>query len=180
MIFWLIIDYCVKIFKRLLVYLFRTKFAKCGKNVLFDPFSKFSFNNIYLGSHIYIGEGANFNASIAKIIIKDKVMFGPNVTVRGGNHNTSIIGEFMIDVKDKRPEDDMDVIFEKDVWVGANATILKGVTIKKGSIIAAGSVVIKDTEEYSIYGGVPAKLIKKRFNESDLILHKKKIHSKNG
>jgi len=178
--FWLIFDFFVKFFRRLLVFILRTKFAKCGKNVIFNPFSNFSFKNIYLGSHIYIGEGANFNASIAKIIIKDKVMFGPNVTIRGGNHNTSILGEFMIDVKEKRPEDDMDVIIEKDVWIGANATILKGVRVKKGCIIAAGSVVNKDTEEYSIYGGVPAKLIKKRFNESDLTIHKKLLQSKNG
>ena len=51
---------------------------------------------------------------------------------------------------------------EYDVWIGARSTILDGVKIGKGSIIAAGSVVNKDIEAYSIVGGVPAKLIKKR------------------
>jgi acetyltransferase-like isoleucine patch superfamily enzyme len=51
------------------------------------------------------------------------------------------------------------VIIEDDVLVGANVAINKGVTIKKGSVIGANSVVTKDTEEYSIYGGAPAKKI---------------------
>lgn len=50
----------------------------------------------------------------------------------------------------------------KDVWIGARVMILPGITIGDGSIIAANSVVTKDIPEYSIYGGVPAKFIKKR------------------
>ncbi|MFC4210396.1 DapH/DapD/GlmU-related protein [Pedobacter lithocola] len=51
---------------------------------------------------------------------------------------------------------------EDDCWIGTNSVILSGVTVGKGSIIAAGSVVTKSVEPYSIMGGVPAKLIKKR------------------
>lgn len=47
------------------------------------------------------------------------------------------------------------------VWIGINATILKGVTIGDGAIIAAGAVVNKDVEENSLVGGVPAKILKK-------------------
>lgn len=53
------------------------------------------------------------------------------------------------------------IVVEDNVWIGANVTILQGVTIHKNSIIAAGAVVIKDVPENSIYGGVPAKLLKK-------------------
>jgi acetyltransferase-like isoleucine patch superfamily enzyme len=61
----------------------------------------------------------------------------------------------------------------KDVWIGAHAIVMTGVTIGDGSIIAAGSVVTKDVEEYSIYGGIPAKKIKDRFdNVKDLLKHK--------
>ena len=49
-----------------------------------------------------------------------------------------------------------------DVWIGANVIILPGVTINDHSVIAAGSIVTKDVEAYSIVGGSPAKLIKKR------------------
>lgn len=52
-----------------------------------------------------------------------------------------------------------------DVWIGSNVTILGGLTIGNGSIIATGAVVTKDVPPYSIVGGVPAKLIRKRFSE---------------
>lgn len=54
------------------------------------------------------------------------------------------------------------IIIEDDVWIGANCTILDGVTILKGSVIGAGSVVTKNVDRYSIVAGNPAKLIKKR------------------
>ena len=50
-----------------------------------------------------------------------------------------------------------------DVWIGANVIVLDGVTIGDGAIIAAGAVVTKDVPPYAIYGGVPAKLIRYRF-----------------
>lgn len=52
------------------------------------------------------------------------------------------------------------IIIEDDVWIGANTIIFPNVTIKKGSIIGAGSIVLNNTEEFSIYAGVPAKKIK--------------------
>ena len=55
-----------------------------------------------------------------------------------------------------------------DVWIGANVLIMPGVNIGHGAVIGAGSVVVKDVEPYSIIAGVPAKSIKKRF-ENDII-----------
>lgn len=60
------------------------------------------------------------------------------------------------------------VSIANDVWIGANVLITQGVNIGNGVIIAAGSVVTKDVDPYDIVGGVPAKLIKKRF-DSDTI-----------
>ena len=56
------------------------------------------------------------------------------------------------------------VVIGNDVWIGARATILRGVTIGDGAIIAGGSVVTKDVEPYSIVGGVPARHIRFRFD----------------
>lgn len=57
-----------------------------------------------------------------------------------------------------------DVIIEDDVWIGYGAIIMSGVRIGQGAIIAAGAVVTKDVEPYAIVGGVPAKVIKYRFD----------------
>lgn len=58
-----------------------------------------------------------------------------------------------------------DIIVD-DVWFGGDATIMSGVHIGKGAVIAAGAVVTKDVPPYAIVGGVPAKIIKYRFNEN--------------
>lgn len=59
-------------------------------------------------------------------------------------------------------------IIGNDVWIGGNTIILQGVKIGNGAIVAAGAVVTKDVEPYSIVGGVPAKLIKKRYDEETI------------
>lgn len=56
-----------------------------------------------------------------------------------------------------------------DVWIGANVVIRAGLTIGNGCIVGAGAVVTKDLPPYSIVGGVPAKIIKYRFTEDEII-----------
>lgn len=63
-------------------------------------------------------------------------------------------------LRDNRP-----VFIGNDVWIGANVVILPGVTVGDGAILAAGAVVTKNVEPYAIVGGVPAKLIRKRFDD---------------
>lgn len=58
------------------------------------------------------------------------------------------------------------VIIEDDVWIGNNAIILPGVKIGRGAVIGAGAVVTKDVPSYAIFGGVPARLIRWRFEEN--------------
>ncbi len=60
------------------------------------------------------------------------------------------------------------LIIGNDVWIGARATILSGVTIGDGAVIGAGSVVTKNVEPYSIVAGNPAKLIRKRFDDKTI------------
>lgn len=59
-------------------------------------------------------------------------------------------------------------IIENDVWVGSQSVILQGVKIGNGAIIAAGAVVTKDVTPYTIVGGVPAKVIRSRFNDEEI------------
>lgn len=57
------------------------------------------------------------------------------------------------------------IIIDDEVWIGANSTILSGVHIGKGAIVATGSVVVSNIPPYSVVGGVPAKIIKFRFDQ---------------
>ena len=141
-------------------------FAKCGKNVSVPRNCYFSgIQNMYVGNNVSFGMNLMVLSTRAKIYIGNDVMFGPGVTIVTGDHRIDLPNRTMISVRDneKLPENDQDVIIENDVWIGANVTILKGVTIHTGSVISAGAVVAKDVEPFSIVGGVPAKLIKKRF-----------------
>ncbi len=83
----------------------------------------------------------------------------------------------MIDIsnKEKNAHDDQDIVVEDDVWIGARAIILKGVTIGKGSIVGAGAVVTKTIPPYSIVGGIPAKVLRFRFSKEEIVKHEKML-----
>lgn len=120
--------------------------------------------NVFFGSgrQISLGKksGIGLNARIqGPLDIGDFVMMGPDVMIYTSNHETSRVDIPMIDQGDTEKQK---VIIEDDVWIGARAILMPGVRIGKGSIIAAGAVVTSDVEAYSVVGGVPARLIKKR------------------
>lgn len=148
--------------------------ASCGKNVFIGRGCKFTWENIYLGNDISINEDAIFLSTRAKVIIGDHVMFGPKVTIITGDHRIDILGRYMstITESEKLKENDEDVVFEGDNWIGSNVTILKGVHIGEGAIVASGAVVTKDVPAYSIVGGIPAKVIKTRFSLDEIKQHK--------
>jgi maltose O-acetyltransferase len=158
------------------MYLLLPLFKEHGRNVRFDPDGSYSFENIILGSDVNLGMAPTLMAAKSTIRIGNKVMFGPFVTVVGGNHNAAEIGRFMFDVHEKRPGDDLGVIIEDDVWIGTRAVILRGVTLGRGSIIAAGSVVTKTVPPYSIVAGCPARVIKFRWSVETLIRHEEMLY----
>lgn len=67
-------------------------------------------------------------------------------------------------------EENGNIYIGNDVWIGTNVVILPGVTIGNGAIIAAGAVVTKDVPDYSVIGGVPAKVIKYRFSKEEIAI----------
>lgn len=162
---------------RFLCLLLRPLFLKCGKNVRFDAFGYYSYSTISIGDDVFVGKGAKFVASVSSITIDNKVMFGPNVTIRGGTHNITQKGQFMADVHKKRLEDDLPVVIESDVWVGACVTILKGVHIGRGAVIGAGTVVVKNVAPYSINVGVPSRKIRSRWTFEEILEHEKILYS---
>lgn len=170
-----------RLYNKIYIPVKKKEFGKCGKNVSFSPYdSTFTYKNIYLGNYVSIGYNADFVATRSKIIINDHVIFGPHVSIRGGDHRTNLAGKFidMVTDEEKLEENDQDIIFEGDNWIGMNVTILKGVTIGKGSIIAAGAIVTKSIPPYSISGGVPAKVLKYRFNKEEIKRHEAIVYKK--
>ena len=134
-----------------------------GKGCVVDDFVKIKHvggtEDIVIGEYCYINSGCVFYSGHG-INIGNNVLIGPNCNIVPSNHK--------FDDKDQiiRLQGHMlskgGVIIEDDVWLGAAVTVLDGAHIRKGCVIAANSVVIGETEEYSVYGGVPAKKIKDR------------------
>lgn len=164
-----------RIWRRFKMLILRPAFRHHGTHFIFDPDDHFNYDNIEVGNDVSIGSGAVFLVADSRLIIGDKVMFGPNVTIIGGDHNTTVIGKYMYDIHEKRPGDDLDVIFEDDIWVGTGAIILKGVRVGRGSIIAAGALVNKDVLPYSIVAGIPARQISTRFRELSAVIEHEAI-----
>jgi len=108
-------------------------------------------NNVSINHYCFIGVRG-------EIEIGDDVIFGPRVNIFSENHN---FGNLTVPIKHQGVTKGKTKI-GNDVWIGSNVSIMSGVTIGDGCVIAAGAVVTKNMESYSIIGGVPAKVIKKR------------------
>ncbi len=115
------------------------------------------------GEGLSVGDGSNigpysFIGCSGYIKIGRNVMMGPRVNLLAEHHNfyksdASIKSQGVIRSF---------ITIEDDCWIGANSTVLAGVTIGRGSIVAAGAVVTKDVPPYSVVGGVPARIIRSR------------------
>lgn len=117
------------------------------------------FTPLYInyGKHTKIGKNVfiNFDCTfldLGGITIEDNVLIAPKVNLLSEGHpvlpelrHSLMVGHIHI---------------KKNAWIGANATILPGVTIGENAIVASGAVVSEDVAENTIVGGIPAKVIK--------------------
>jgi len=166
-----------RLFRRRKCKLLRQMMESCGENVHIPHNISVHGRKMQLGNFVYLGEENLFMCTNAPIIIGDHVMLGPRVTMITGDHRMDMIGKFMTDVGegDKLPENDLPIVLKGDNWIGANATILKGVTIGEGAVVAAGALVVTDVPDYAIVGGVPAKVIRYRFDQEQIKKHKEAL-----
>lgn len=139
----------------------RTKlmgFGACGRNVVIDDHVW-----IQCPERIFIGDDCRIHR-MSYLDAAGGIKIGSHSGISSGTQIYSVNHKY----KDKdrlyyhQGYDRAKVVIEEDVWVGAQALIMAGVTIRKGTIVAAGSVVTKDSEEYSVIAGVPAKKIGSR------------------
>ena len=114
---------------------------------------------IKVGGNLNIGRNCFFNHNVS-ITCNEKISIGDYCNVA---NNVVVVDHDHIIEKDgvKGETESEPVKIGKKVWIGANVTITKGVTIGDGAVIAAGSVVTKNIPPHEIWGGVPAKIIRK-------------------
>ena len=109
--------------------------------------------DVMIGNHTRIGIHCTV---IGPVNIGSHVNLAQGITVTALNHNFEDISKCI----DEQGISTKPVTINDDVWIGANAVILPGVTIGRHSVIAAGAVVTKDVPDNTLVGGVPAKVIK--------------------
>lgn len=165
-----------RVHRRFLMLFYGPLFGKHGKHFWFDPSGVYSYPNIYVGDNVSLGIGPTILAALSRIEIGNNVMFGPYVTIVGGGHNMKQVGQFMKNVTIKSGDEDLGVVIEDDVWIGARATILRGVHVRRGAVVAAGAVVTKSVPPYSIVGGNPARVIRFRWDVDDILKHEAQLY----
>lgn len=156
---------------------------KAGKMQLVARKIKVSFQDKYASDRVTVGEFTygipelmTFKDDPTKVSIGKFCSMAPSVKIIcGGLHRTDWISTYPFNcyVSDfsyieGHPTTKGDIVIGNDVWIGDGVTILSGVTIGDGVVIAAGSVVTKNVDSYSIVGGVPAKFIRKRFDDDTI------------
>ncbi len=119
---------------------------------VFTPFYTNFGRHIRLGSNVFINHACSF-LDLGGITIENEVMVGPRVNIISENHP--------MEIADRKTLVPGAVMIKRNVWIGAAATVMPGVTIGENAVVAAGAVVTKDVPENTVVGGVPARTIKK-------------------
>ncbi|MFR3686924.1 MAG: DapH/DapD/GlmU-related protein [Enterococcus sp.] len=127
-----------------------------GRNVdesvtISQPFYTDFGKHISFGKDIFINQNVTF-VDLGGIVIEDHVLIGPMSRIISVNHLT--------DPKKRCGLSVASVKIEENAWIGANVTILPGVTVGKNAIVAADSTVTKDVPDNTIVAGTPAKVLK--------------------
>ena len=112
-------------------------------------------HNIEINEGAFLNTDTRFGVPNQKVIIGRNVLVGPRVMFETVNHG------IVHDSENGRGSFSKEIIVEDEVWIGAGSIITQGVTIGRGAVIAAGSVINKDVPNFTIYGGVPGKFIRK-------------------
>lgn len=115
------------------------------------PFYTDFGENIQIGKNVFVNHACTF-MDRGGIILEDNVLIGPKANLITTNHP--------LDPVQRRATISHPIVIKQNAWIGANATILAGVTIGENAVVAAGAVVTKDVPANTVVGGVPAKVLR--------------------
>jgi len=177
------IDALIWCFIRRHVYKYKYKgfkssvFSYVDKETVFTEYNSLSFGSVIkkssVGRYTYIASARIQSSSIGSFC-----SIGPGTRIGGlGKHPTNWVSTHPVFFSMLRQANttfsDKNYFIESekveignDVWIGANVTVLDGTKIGDGAIIAAGAIVVSDVEAYTVVGGVPAKFIRDRFDQT--------------
>ncbi len=146
--------------KKLRVFFAKRIINKVGNNVNIEKGAYFA-PNVEIGDYSGIGINCELNSSAngGNITIGKYVMMGPECVIYTCPHEFSDVN---IPMQMQGHQPPKEVVIGDDVWIGRRVIIMPGVRIGNGCIIGAGAVVTKSIPDFSIVGGVPAKVIRKR------------------
>lgn len=135
--------------------LLKLSFAEVGEDTYIQPpyYANWGGAHVHLGSKIY----ANFNLTLVDdghIYIGDKTMIGPNVTIATAGH------PILPELREDALQFNVDVHIGRNVWIGAGAVILPGITIGDNSVVGAGSIVTKDIPANVVAVGNPCRVLR--------------------
>lgn len=157
----------------------KSKLGYCGDRVRVKWPNKLN-GKIFLYDDIYIYEGAKFiMGKGGRFIMKHHAGASQGLTVITGKHGTKIGSWFQNTMKTGELDVETTVTVEEDARIGANVTLMPGVTIGRGAQIGACSVVTKSVPPYAIAAGNPAKVIKFEFTPLEIIEHEKVLYPEN-
>jgi len=140
-------------FSSLKIFLLRLFGAKIGKGVNIKPSVNIKYPwRLTIGSYSWIGENVWID-NLEEVVIGDNCCISQGAMLLCGNHNYKKSTFDLITGK---------IVMEDGAWVGAQATVVPGVTIKSHAILAVGSIATKDLEPYIIYQGNPAQPVRER------------------
>lgn len=133
---------------------YRMSLPRCGSDVCIEFGTIINQSTVEIGKNVYIGA----HCSIGECVIEDDVLLGSNVDIISGRHQ-HYAEDLDTPIREQGGRLEK-IVIGKDSWLGNSSVVMANVGEK--SIVAAGSVVIRDVEPFSIVGGNPVKLIKKR------------------
>jgi len=114
-----------------------------------------SSGRITIGERTFLGHNVMFLSGDANILIGNDVDVAPGVLFAAGTHEIDMVGPRTAGRAFSKP-----IVVQDGVWIGANSTVLGGVTIGRKALVASGSLVNRDVPPYSVVAGVPCKVIK--------------------